>query len=175
MTRTFSRIVDDTLDESFEAFVRARSSALLRTAVLLTGDVHHGQDLLQEALWRTHRHWSTASDNPESYVRTVLVNLSHDRYRRTVRRVRETVLTASTPVSADDAVTDLVERDELFQALRSLPSRQRATLVLRFWEDLSIQQTADLLECSAGTVKSTTSKALLRLRDAIPNPTAKRS
>jgi RNA polymerase sigma-70 factor (sigma-E family) len=166
--------VADTLDESFEAFVRARSSALLRTAVLLTGDVHHGQDLLQEALWRTHRRWSSAGDNPEAYVRKVLVNLAHDRYRRTVRRVRETVLSAATPNASDDAVTGLVERDELFQALRSLPSRQRATLVLRFWEDLSIQQTADLLGCSAGTVKSTTSKALLRLRDVISDPAAGR-
>ena len=67
-----------------------------------------------------------------------------------------------------------MEREELFQALRALPSRQRATLVLRFWEDLSIQQTADLLGCSTGTVKSTTSKALLRLRDVRSNPTAER-
>ena len=73
--RTFSKIVADDVDEGFEAFVRARSSALLRTAVLLTGDVHHGQDLLQEALWRTHRRWSSASDNPEAYTRKVLVNL----------------------------------------------------------------------------------------------------
>jgi RNA polymerase sigma-70 factor (sigma-E family) len=166
--------VADIADEGFEAFVRARSSALLRTSVLLTGDVHHGQDLLQEALWRTHRHWSAASDNPEAYVRTVLVNLSHDRYRRAVRRVRETVLNATASYSSNDAVAELVERQELFQALRALPARQRATLVLRFWEDLSIQQTADLLGCSTGTVKSTTSKALLRLRDLISDPAAER-
>ena len=104
----------------------------------------------------------------------MLVNLSHDRYRRAVRRVRETVLTATTPHATDDAVATLIERHELFQALRSLRLRQRATLVLRFWEDLSIEQTADLLGCSQGTVKSTTSKALLRLRDVIPDPAAGR-
>ena len=164
----------DILDESFEAFVRARSSALLRTSVLLTGDVHHGQDLLQEALWRTHRHWSSASDNPEAYVRKTLVNLAHDRYRTALRRVRETVLNAAAVDPTDDAVAGLVERDALFQGLRTLPSRQRATLVLRFWEDLSIQQTADLLGCSTGTVKSTTSKALLKLRAAISDPTSER-
>jgi RNA polymerase sigma-70 factor (sigma-E family) len=153
----------------FEDFVRGRSSALLRTAVLLTGDVHHAQDLLQEALWRTHRHWVQAAENPDAYVRKVLVNLAHDRYRRTVRRVRETVLAAAVPVSGPDAVAELVERDALFRSLRELPQRQRATLVLRFWEDQSIEQTAALLGVSEGTVKSTTSKALARLRADLPD------
>lgn len=148
----------------FEDFVRARSSALLRTAVLLTGDVHHGQDLLQEALWRTHRHWGQAAESPDAYARKVLVNLAHDRYRRTVRRVRETVLASAAPVAGPDPIVELVERDALFRALRELPSRQRATLVLRFWEDLSIEQTAALLGVSEGTVKSATSKGLARLR-----------
>src|SRR4051794_20390748 len=67
-----------TLDQQFEEFVRARPAALLRTAVLLAQDAHTAQDLLQEALWRTHRHWARAVESPDAYVRRVLVNLAHD-------------------------------------------------------------------------------------------------
>jgi RNA polymerase sigma-70 factor (sigma-E family) len=145
---------------------------LLRTAVLLVGDLHQAEDLVQEALWRTHRHWRTASVNPDAYARRVLVNLAHDRHRRRIRRVLETNLEPGLHAAATDEVTTLLARDELMSALRQLAPRQRATLVLRFWEDLSIEDTAAILECSPGTVKSNTSKALERVRavlEAVPD------
>jgi RNA polymerase sigma-70 factor (sigma-E family) len=153
-----------TVDPAFEDFVRGRSSALLRTAVLLVGDLHQAEDLVQEALWRTHRHWRSAAANPDAYARRVLVNLTHDRHRRRVRRVAETSLEPELHAVAVDEVTALLARDELVSALRQLAPRQRATLVLRFWEDLSIEDTAAILDCAPGTVKSNTSKALERVR-----------
>lgn len=161
-----------TVDPAFEDFVRGRSSALLRTAVLLIGDLHRAEDLLQEALWRTHRRWSAAAGNPDAYARRVLINLAHDGHRRRIRRVVEARLEPAVHAAAVDDVSASLERDELVTALRQLAPRQRATLVLRFWEDLSIQDTAAILDCSVGTVKSTTSKALERLRsllDAVPD------
>jgi RNA polymerase sigma-70 factor (sigma-E family) len=153
-----------TVDPAFEAFVRGRSSALLRTAVLLVGDLHQAEDLVQESLWRTHRHWRTAAASPDAYARRVLVNLTHDRHRRRIRRVAETSLEPELHAVSVDEVTALLARDELVSALRQLAPRQRATLVLRFWEDLSIEDTATILGCSRGTVKSNTSKGLERVR-----------
>jgi RNA polymerase sigma-70 factor (sigma-E family) len=148
----------------FEEFVAARSARLLRTAVLLTGDVHAAEDMLQTALWRTFRRWRTARDNPDAYVRTVLVNLAHDCRRNRSRRVAEAELAELSVPSPHDAVGRLVERDELIRALQQLPARQRTTVVLRFWDDSSVDETAALMQCSAGTVKSATSKALAQLR-----------
>jgi RNA polymerase sigma-70 factor (sigma-E family) len=160
------------VEAGFEDYVRGRSSALLRTAVLLVGDRHHAEDLVQETLWRTHRHWSAAAGNPDAYVRRVLVNLGHDRHRRRTRRVVESAADPALHAATIGDPAVFLERDELIAALRRLAPRQRATLVLRFWEDLSIQDTADILGCSPGTVKSTTSKALERMRrllDTVPD------
>ena len=154
------------LDHDFEAFVRARSASLLRTAVFLVGDVEHGQDILQQALWRTHQHWSRVLD-PDAYARKALVNLARDRHRLATRRVMESVLTDATEPVSDDAANAVIDRDELMSALRSVPAKQRATLVLRFWDDLSVEETAAVLECSPGTVKSNTSRGLTKLRDVL--------
>ncbi|BEP15898.1 SigE family RNA polymerase sigma factor [Acidothermaceae bacterium B102] len=140
--------------------------------MLLVGDLHQAEDLVQEALWRTHRHWRSAAAHPDAYVRRVLVNLTHDRHRRRVRRVAETSLDPGQHAVAVDEVTALLARDELVSALRQLAPRQRATLVLRFWEDLSIEDTAAILDCAPGTVKSNTSKGLERIRtllEAVPD------
>jgi RNA polymerase sigma-70 factor (sigma-E family) len=157
------------LDREFEEFVRGRSASLLRTAILLCGDRHRADDLLQQALWRTHRHWDDALRNPEAYARRVLVNLAHDGRRNARRRVVETRFDdASQQVGAPsdrlDPVSAIVERDALLDALRRLPARQRAALVLRFWDDMSVDETAQALDCSPGTVKSNTSKGLVHLR-----------
>jgi RNA polymerase sigma-70 factor (sigma-E family) len=152
------------LDRDFEEFVRARSGPLLRTAMLLVGDANQAQDLLQVALWRTHRRWAQASDHPDAYVRKVLVNLAHDRRRHASRHVTESALEDTTPPSVPDRGASVVERDALVAALRLLPTRQRATLVLRFWDDQSVEETATALGCAAGTVKSNTSKGLAGLR-----------
>jgi RNA polymerase sigma-70 factor (sigma-E family) len=157
------------VDRSFEAFVDARSTALLRTAVLLTGDRGHAEDLLQTALMRTARHWSAARTAPEAYVRRVLVNLSRDRVRRLVRRPRETALPEGEQgLPATDAGYDRVgDRRVVTAALARLPVRQRQVIVLRFYEDLPVEQVAELLGCSTGTVKSYTSRALSRLRELL--------
>jgi RNA polymerase sigma-70 factor (sigma-E family) len=158
------------VDPTFETFVEGRSTALLRTAYLLTGDRGHAEDLLQTALLRTARHWSRARDAPEAYARRVLVNLSRDRIRWLFRRPRE----APMPPEADNLVDSVdggyeqvAERRVVTRALARLPIRQRQVIVLRFFEDLSVEQTAELLGFSTGTVKSYTSRALARLRELL--------
>jgi RNA polymerase sigma-70 factor (sigma-E family) len=147
----------------FDDFVASRSPSLLRTAVLLTGHRQDAEDLLQAALIRVARHWPRALEHPEAYTRQVLVNLVRDRARQRRRRPEQLGPPpehATTDPHADD-------REELLRLLRELPERQRATVVLRFWEDLSVAETARLLGCTEGTVKSSTSKALAHLRTAL--------
>ncbi|HEV2378097.1 MAG TPA: SigE family RNA polymerase sigma factor [Streptosporangiaceae bacterium] len=150
----------------FEDFVRARSAALLRTAYALVGDHGHAEDMLQTALVRTARRWAAARDAPEAYVRQVLVNLCRDRVRWLRRRPRESVLaeTAWLPGVVDGLAEQVGQQQSLIQALMALPSRQRHVVVLRFLEDLSVAETADLLGISDGTVKSYTARALASLR-----------
>lgn len=144
---------------------------LLRSAYLLTGDRGHAEDLLQTALLRTLRHWSAARQAPVEYVRRVLVNLSRDRIRLLGRRPRESPLPADpdrlSGTGVESYADRLGERRRVAQALACLPTRQRQVVVLRFFEDLSVAQTADLLGFSEGTVKSYTSRALARLRDLL--------
>ena len=156
------------LGADFDEFVIGRSPALLRTAMLLTGDRHDAEDLVQSALLRVARHWSRARDNPEAYCRRVLVNLAYDRSRYRKRRPEQ--LGPPPDRAAPDHRGELSdERDDLLRLLRQLPNRQRATVVLRYWEDLSVAETAQILGCTEGTVKSATSKALAHLRGAL-NP-----
>ena len=159
------------LDEGFEEFVRARSVSLLRAATLLTGDRYQAQDLVQTTLWRTYRHWGRALSNPDAYARRVLVHLVHDQWRHTRRRVTETALDHDAPGATADTAAEIVERDALIAALRLVPARQRATLVLRFWEDMSVDETASILGCSAGNVKSNTSRGLANLREILDSQT----
>jgi RNA polymerase sigma-70 factor (sigma-E family) len=147
-------------DASFEAFVVARSSPLLRTAMLLTGDLKDAEDLLQSALLRVARRWAQAAQSPDAYAKRVLANLSIDRARH---RRRHPELIGEVPELPTNECGSL-DRLTLLDALRQLPPRQRATVVLRYWEDLSVAETASLLDCSEGTVKSNSSKALIRLR-----------
>ncbi|MEV4106525.1 SigE family RNA polymerase sigma factor [Nonomuraea sp. NPDC049695] len=155
--------------EGFREFVRGRQHALMRTAYLLTGDAPQAEDLLQTVLMRTARHWrKLARDgNPEAYVRRALVN-EHISWRRR-RRATET-LTAHPPETAPgaDPGDESLHRMALQRALMRLTPRQRAVLVLRYYEDRSIDETADLLGCSPGTVKSQTNHALGRLRALSP-------
>lgn len=157
------------VDSSFDAFVNARSAALLRTAYVLTGDRQHAEDLLQTALLRAMRRWAHARTAPEAYVRRVLVNLSHDRLRNLVRRPREEPSPPDMNAlrGGDPGVDGVIERRVVVLALAQLPVRQRQVVVLRFFEDLTIEQTAELLGFSTGTVKSYTSRALSRLRELL--------
>jgi RNA polymerase sigma-70 factor (sigma-E family) len=153
--------------QAFEVFVGEASSRLLRTAYLLSGDRGHAEDLVQTALFRTARRWPHARSQPEAYARRVLVNLAKDRWRTRGRRVAEV---AEVAVAADVACPEgdgVLEREHLLAAVRTLPAGQRAVLVLRFFDDLSVADTAAALDCSEGTVKSQTSRALDRLRGVL--------
>ena len=157
--------MDDTEQRQFEDFVRGRSTAHLRTAYLLTGDRGHAEDLLQSVLERVARRWSAISESPDAYVRRSLANAATNRWRR--RRPPEVQLNDDLPHAASDATHRLVLRDQLVRALLALPARQRAVLVLRFFDDLTEAETAQALGCSVGTVKSQTSRGLERLRSVV--------
>lgn len=148
--------------KDFDEFVVARSSRLLRTAYLLTRDWALAEDLLQTALAKSWFAWARLDDDPEPYVRKVLVNTYASWWRRRWRG--ETPTEALPESSGPDPTTAVDDRDELWQALGRLPRRQQAVVVLRYFEDLSEAQTADTLGVTTGTVKSQTSKALARLR-----------
>ncbi|HEX8002408.1 MAG TPA: SigE family RNA polymerase sigma factor [Mycobacteriales bacterium] len=153
--------------ESFDAMLDVHAPALLRTAFLLTGDAHLAEDLLQTALVKTWSRWHTLRD-PErapAYVRGVLATTSVAWWRR---RWRGEVATGEVPeVAGSDAYAAVHDRDRIGRALARLTPRQRAMVVLRFYEDLPEAEVAALLGCSVGTVKSTTSRALATLREAM--------
>lgn len=154
-------------DESdFEAFVEASGHRLLRTAYLLVGDMHAAEDLLQTALERTARRWTRISGVPEAYARTTIANLATDRWRRRRARPPEVFIDPPDAMGAD-FTTDVVVRDALIRALNQLTRRQRAVLVLRYFDDLTEPETAAALGISVGTVKSSASRALGRLREIV--------
>ncbi|MEU4119976.1 SigE family RNA polymerase sigma factor [Kitasatospora sp. NPDC028055] len=161
-----------TRDEEFTEYVAARGGWLRKVAYLLCGDWHRADDLVQETITKLYVHWSKASraDNRDGYARRTLVNtfLAEQRtswWRRTVR--------TDVDPDAAAAVLDLDASLDLRRALAALPPRQRATVVLRYYCDLSIDQAAEALGCSAGNVKSQSSRALETLRNALlPRPTA---
>ena len=154
----------------FEEFVHARGNALLRTAHLLTGDRGHAEDLLQTALERLARSWRRIDGDPEGYARRILANLATDRWRQRGRRVREVSDAEYDRASPGDPVAAVEQRHDPVRALQTLPPRQRAVLVLRYFDDQSEAQVAAALGISVGTVKSTSSKALARLRGSYPTP-----
>src|SRR5579885_2340215 len=160
----------DSDSEQFRQFVSTRSSALLRTAYLLTGDYARAEDLLQSALIRAHRHWRRVrkQGEPEAYVRKIIVNLNTDWWRRrsSFEQVVDTAGDQAPSDPAPDAFAAYELRDELWEALRGLPPKIRAALVLRYFEDLTEAQAAHVLGCSVGTVKSQCSRGLERLRAA---------
>ena len=152
-------------DESdpFEEFVRDRSEYLFQLALLLAGrNQADAQDLLQVALeraWRRRRA-IVRDDNTEAYVRRALVNASIDRWRWLRRRDERSLDTAGPGPAAGDPASLVARRDELIRALAALPPRQRAVLVLRYWEDRPEEEVARVLGCSVGTVKSQASRGL---------------
>lgn len=154
----------DPLEEEFREFVAARSGALLRTAYLLAGDWATAEDLLQTALTKTYLAWKRLGgiEAVEPYARRVLANTSISWWRRRWHGERPTEVLPERP--GVDEIEQQLDRDLLWRHLSALPTRQRAVLVLRFYEDLSEAQTAALLDISPGTVKSQTSRALATLR-----------
>jgi RNA polymerase sigma-70 factor (sigma-E family) len=153
------------LDEEFVDFVRRRGRAHLRTAVLLVGDWHAAEDLVQTCLAKLYQVWPRleTEGDPDAYLRRMLVNTQRSWWRARWRREAPVELVPDRAVDADGqdrhALAETVRR-----ALGTLPARQRAVLVLRYFEDLPEAQVADLLGCSVGTVKSQASRGARRLR-----------
>jgi RNA polymerase sigma-70 factor (ECF subfamily) len=153
-------------DRAFAEFVAAYSRELLRVAYLLTGDQAAAEDLLQNALLKTYLAWPRLDRSVPlgAYVRRVLYTTHVSGWRR--RRFRE-VLTGAPPERAQqaDRYAESDERDRLWRHVSRLPTMQRATIVLRFYEDRSALETAELLGIAPGTVKAHTSRGLARLRE----------
>lgn len=154
--------------ESFDDFVRGRSTSLLRSAYLLTGDQHLAEDLVQAALGKTHLAWRRVRiETAEAYTRRVMYHEHVSRWRRS--RVAES-LPGELPEQRSplDATADIDTRLAVRRALLRLGKRQRAVLVLRYFEDRTERETAELLGISVGTVKSQTHRALAQLRVIAP-------
>jgi RNA polymerase sigma-70 factor (sigma-E family) len=152
-------------DLEFDEYVAVSGPRLKRIAYLLTGDVHSAEDLLQTAYAKVLPRWSRirAYDEPDAYMRRVMVNTQTSLWRR---RAGREVLTADPPeMSGEDTWSRRADAEDLRRALLSLPTKQRAAVVLRHYCDLSEAETAAAMGVSVGTVKSQTSRALTRLRD----------
>jgi RNA polymerase sigma-70 factor (sigma-E family) len=153
----------DRRDREFAEFAQTRSTALRRTAFLLCGDWQRAEDLVQTALVKLYVSWHRVNrdGNVDAYVRTILTRTAIDEFRRAHRR-REHLTDEPPEVPARQADAENVV--DVRRVLDQLPSGQRAVLVLRYWEDLSITETASTLRVSEGTVKSQTAKALASMR-----------
>ncbi|WP_436775579.1 SigE family RNA polymerase sigma factor [Yinghuangia sp. YIM S09857] len=148
----------------FHEFVQARWARLVRTAYLLTGDHGEAEDLAQNTLVRVYAAWHRvrSADSPDAYLRRMLVNTNAARFRK--KRITQ-LLGAEAPDRGEADSTDRIgQRDALMRALAQLPTRQRAAVVLRYWDDLPETEVAAILGCSVGTVKSQASKGLAKLR-----------
>lgn len=159
--------MDAAADAEFTDFMHGRWPQLVRLGYGLTGDRQLAEDLAQTAFARAYASWGTVrrADNPDAYLRRIVVNANSSRFRKV--RVDE-VLTAAVPdlVAAVDDADPRGDRDALMTALMQLPYGQRAAVVLRYWLDLSETETAAILGCSVGNVKSQASRALAKLRTA---------
>jgi RNA polymerase sigma-70 factor (sigma-E family) len=150
----------------FAPFVRANTAALLRSAYLLTGNAPAAEELVQDTLVRLYPKWHlvAAADVPVAYVRRSLANaFVNERRRPASREVVLDVLPERTDLR--DAATALADRDEVWGLLRTLPGRQRAALVMRYFDDVPDDEIADALGCRAGTVRSLISRGLASLRE----------
>jgi len=162
-------------DTEFQSFVIGRWPRLMRTAFLLTGERHAAEDLVQSTLEQVYVAWRRvgSADDPEAYVRRVMINAHARRHRRRLKEflapqddsglVREVADTGDRMAQAED-------RSALLKALAQLPPRQREAVILRYWEDLTQTQVAAAMGCSVGAVKSNAAKGIAKLR-AVPGLT----
>jgi RNA polymerase sigma-70 factor (sigma-E family) len=157
--------VDERARQDFAEFAAARSAALIRLAYVLTADQHAAEDLLQNALTKAAAHWGRIHTDPESYVRRIMYREQVNWWRH-LRRRQETAV-AEVPEPPPRPESGPEARIALEEALRALPARKRAVLVLRYLEDLHEAQVASILGCSVGTVRSQSHKALAQLRTVL--------
>jgi len=155
-------------DAEFAAYMAARQPSLLRTAYLLTGDRYAAEDLVQTALAKLYLSWDKVQrrDSVDAYVRRILVNEHNSLWRRGWKR-REHA-SGDLPETQHTDTYDEGQRGALWEAVQTLPRRARAVVVLRYYEQLSEAETADVLGISVGTVKSQASRALATLRERAP-------
>jgi RNA polymerase sigma-70 factor (sigma-E family) len=151
-------------DVAFREFFDAEFRPLRRLGYLLTGNWTEAEDLAQETMVRVYRAWGRIAerDRPGAYARSVMVNRHRSMLRRTLVEAKYAVHRATDPIVEDDT-----ESTELFDALKTLPLRERQAIVLRFFEDLPVAEVAKILGIPAGTVKSMTHRALGRLREVL--------
>jgi RNA polymerase sigma-70 factor (sigma-E family) len=159
------------MTNDFDRFVAGTAASLLRTAYLISGEIHEAEDLVQEALIKTAKRWHRVSrmEQPAAYTRRILVNLALDGSTKRGRH-RDELADPESPSdgsSHNGHADEVGTRDELVQALATLAPRQRAVLVLRYFLDLPEAEVASALDCSLGTVKSTASRGLARLEEAL--------
>jgi RNA polymerase sigma-70 factor (sigma-E family) len=156
--------------QDFESWLVSREGALQRTAHLLTGDVHAAQDLVQATLTKLYLRWDHVQrvQNLDAYARQALVNEFRTAWRRPVRRMEQVVEVVPDRPGEDSPAYD-GEREAVWRFVRSLPPRQRTVLVLRFYEQLSEAEVAEVMGISVGTVKSQSSRAIATLRAILPH------
>ena len=159
-------------EDHFTAFVAANSATLFRTAYLMTGDYHRAEDLVQTTLVRVYQRWSRVEvmDRPVAYARKVLVNQSTSWWRR--RSAHESPTLLRDERSWDGRLEGLAEHERVWAAVLSLPPRQRAVTVLKYYEDLSEAEIAATLDMAPGTVKSHGHAAARRLAVLLAEPSA---
>jgi RNA polymerase sigma-70 factor (sigma-E family) len=159
-------------DDEFRQFAKAHLPTLLRGAYLLLHDVDLAEDVVQATMLRVFRHWRDARQAPEAYSRKALINICRDHWRRRHRLPSE-ILGEDVDGVEEDVPTfshRLAEREAMTQALDRLQDLQREVLVLRFYFDFSVAQTAEMLDLPEGTVKSATHRGLAELRTLIESP-----
>jgi len=154
-------------EAEFKAYAAARMRDLRRTAFLLCGDWHHADDVVQTVFTKLYVNWDKVQrhDRLDAYVKTMLVRATFDRRRR--MSWRRELSSASPPETPTPTPSSVEDRLLLFDALAKMPPRQRAVVVLRFWQDLDVTETAHLLGCSEGTVKSQSARGLAKLRELL--------
>ncbi len=160
--------------DEFRQFVVAFTPTLLRGAYFLLRDLDLAEDAVQSTMLRTSQRWDRAKAAPEAYSRKVLINVCREHWRRESRRPEEVPMTDKPVERRTASFTDRMEqREALDQALGTLTSPQREVLVLRFFFDLSVAQTAEVLAVAEGTVKSATHRGLVQLRELLSNSDTK--
>lgn len=164
--------MQDSDEERFTEFVRASSASLFRTAYLMTGDYQRAEDVLQSALVRVYQRWHRVASmaEPEAYARKVVVSQAASWWRK--RSSHESPLVLRDEPSWDGRLEDVPEHERVWQAVLSLPRRQRAVTVLRYYEDMSEARIAETLGMAPGTVKSHSHAAGRRLAELLGEPTA---
>ncbi|MFC5265873.1 SigE family RNA polymerase sigma factor [Kribbella qitaiheensis] len=159
-------------ERGFREFVSSRRPALLRTAYLLCGDWHRAEDVVSTAIVKLYVAWRrvACADNPDAYARQVVVRTWLDEARRPWRRELPVEMLPDRPLDHTDTAADAtVRRADLRLLLAKMPARQRAVLVLRFYDDLSVERTAEILGCTRGAVMTLTSRALETIRGLLPD------